>query len=118
MVDAIATVLGMRGLEVQGFIGQGELAEAVSKTRFDAYVLDWLLGDATALDVVIQLRGDPANHNTPIFLLSGNLALSGVPIDPVLAQTITAHRLFYRAKPYSMRLLARDILIAHEGGTP
>lgn len=117
-MDAIATVLRMRGLEVQGFIGQAELAAAARETRFDAYVLDWLLGDVTAQDIVIQLRGDPASHRTPIFLLSGNLALSGVPTDPVLAQTITTHQLFYRAKPYSMRLLARDIQIAHEGGAP
>jgi CheY-like chemotaxis protein len=118
VVDAIATVLRMRGLEVHGFFCQAELAAAIRETRFDAYVLDWLLGDVTALDIVTQVRRDPANERTPIFLLSGNLALSGVPTDPVLAQTITTHRLFYRAKPYSTRQLARDIQIAHEGGTP
>lgn len=118
VVDAISTALRLRGLEVRGFIDPVELAAAARDTRFDAYVLDWLLGDVTALDIVIELRRDAAHQHTPIFLLSGNLALGGVPTDPVLAQAITAHRLFYRAKPYSTRQLARDIQIAHEGGMP
>jgi len=47
----------------------------------------------------------------------GNLALGGVPTDPELAAAIARHRLFYRAKPYSARQLARDIHTACEGTT-
>ena len=46
---------------------------------------------------------------TPIFLLSGNLAVGGVPSDVALSQAIERHQLFYRAKPYSMVKLAKDL---------
>jgi CheY-like chemotaxis protein len=118
VVDSIATVLRMQGLEAQEFTGQAELMAALRETHFDAYVLDWLLGDVTALDIVIRLRTDLADDSIPIFLLSGNLALGGIPTDPVLAAAIAEHRLFYRAKPYSTRKLARDIQVAYEGGIP
>ena len=117
VVAAIATVLRMQGVQVQEFTGVVEFEGATRGTRFDAYVLDWLLGDVTALEIVRSLRADPVNENVPIFLLSGNLALGGVPTDPELAAAIARHRLFYRAKPYSARQLARDIHTACEGTT-
>lgn len=118
VVAAIATVLRIQGLQAREFTGLAELEAATRKTSFDAYVLDWLLGDVTALEIVRSLRADPVNENVPIFLLSGNLALGGVPTDPELAAAIARHRLFYRAKPYSARQLARDIHTACEGATP
>jgi len=118
VVAAIGEVLRLQGLEVQEFTEQAELSLVIRETFFDAYVLDWLLGDVTALDIVVQLRADPASASIPIFLLSGNLALGGVPTDPVLAAAIAEHRLFYRAKPFSTRQLARDICAAHDGGSP
>ena len=118
VVAAIATVLRMQGLEVREFNAHDELEAAIAAERFDAYVLDWLLGDITALNIVTHLRAEPLNANVPIFLLSGNLALGGVPTDPVLASAIKEHRLFYRAKPYSTRQLARDIQTAIKRGVP
>ena len=117
VVAAIATVLRIQGLQAQEFTGLAELEAATRATRFDAYVLDWLLGDVTALEIVRILRADSVNENVPIFLLSGNLAVGGVPTDPELAAAIARHRLFYRAKPYSARQLARDIHTACEGAT-
>ncbi|WP_169748271.1 response regulator [Xenophilus azovorans] len=118
VVAAIGEVLRRQGLAVQEFTDPAELSLAIRERVFDAYVLDWLLGDVTALDIVVQLRADAANEAVPIFLLSGNLALGGVPTDPVLAAAIAEHRLFYRAKPFSTRQLARDICMAYEGGSP
>jgi len=117
VVAAIGEVLRLQGLAVEEFTDPAELSLAISESGFDAYVLDWLLGDVTALDIVVQLRAGPASASIPIFLLSGNLALGGVPTDPVLAEAIAEHRLFYRAKPFSTRQLARDICTAHEGGS-
>lgn len=117
VVAAIATVLRMQGLLAQEFTSVVEFEVAKRETSFDAYVLDWLLGDLTALEIVRSLRADPVNENVPIFLLSGNLALGGVPTDPELASAIAQHRLFYRAKPYSTRQLARDIHTACKGAS-
>lgn len=117
VVAAIATVLRMQGLQAQEFTSVVEFEVARRGRSFDAYVLDWLLGDVTALEIVRSLRADPVSENVPIFLLSGNLAVGGVPTDPELAAAIVRHRLFYRAKPYSARQLARDVQTACEGAT-
>lgn len=111
-VASITAILNQRGLLAASFTGAEELARAFERERFSAYVLDWLLGDSTAESLIATLRSSSAAGEVPIFLLSGNLAVGGVPSDPELAAAIRQYRLEYRAKPYSMMKLAQDLLSA------
>jgi CheY-like chemotaxis protein len=118
VVASIAAVLRSQGLHVEEFSSTKAFLAAKDRESYDAYVVDWLLGDVTALGVVASLRSHEASRAVPIILLSGNIALAGVPTDPVLAATIEQYRLLYRAKPYSTLQLARDICSACEGDPP
>lgn len=118
VVASIAVVLRRQGISVEEFTSAAELGDAARDRGFDAYVLDWLLGDATALDLIAILRADQLARAAPIFLLSGNLAVGGVPSDAALACAIERHGLFYRAKPYSTLKLASDLHVALDGGSP
>lgn len=111
-VASIAAILNQRGLLAVSFTSAEEVARCAPNEGFSAYVLDWLLGDSTAASLIATLRSNPESAQAPIFLLSGNLAVGGVPSDPDLAAAIRQYRLEYRAKPYSMMKLAQDLLSA------
>ena len=113
---AVAIVLCRTGMAAQEFTDADVLLAAACAYRFDAYVLDWLLGDITALDLIAQLRNLDSSCPAPIFLLSGNLAFDGVPTDTELAAAIRRYSLNYRAKPYSTLKLAQDLQVAMNGG--
>jgi len=108
-VASIAAILNQRGLLAVSFTSAEEVARCAQQERFSAYVLDWLLGNSTAVSLIATLRSKPESAEVPIFLLSGNLAVGGVPSDPDLAAAIQQYRLEYRAKPYSMMKLAQDL---------
>lgn len=116
VVTSIAVVLRKQGFVAEEFTTTAELETAVRDQGFDAYVLDWLLSDRTALELIATLRA--AAPAAPVFLLSGNLAVAGIPSDPTLACAIKRYGLSYRAKPYSTLKLAKDLHAALNGSSP
>lgn len=113
---SIAAVLRRLHLSAVEFNDPAMLAAESRRRAFDAYVLDWLMDEVTALALIEDLRGRESSARSPIFLLSGNLALGGVPSDPALLDAIARHRLIYRAKPYSTLKLAKDLHESLNGG--
>jgi len=111
-VASIMAILNQSGFEVYAFTDPGQLEDASGAAPFAAFVLDWYLGNTTAAALIAGLRERPVSAHVPIFVLSGNLAIGGVPTDETLARTIVRHRVHYRAKPYSGVKLAADLRLA------
>ena len=111
-VASVTAILNQNGFDVVPFTDPQHLELASRAAPFAAYVLDWYLGNTTAAALIEGLRRDPRSARAPIFLLSGNLAVGGVPTDDALARTIDRHRVQYRAKPYSGVKLAADMRLA------
>jgi DNA-binding response OmpR family regulator len=111
-VASVAAILNQSGFEVFAFTDALQLETASGAAPFAAYVLDWYLGNTTAAALIEGLRQRPSSAHVPIFLLSGNLAIGGVPTDQALAQAIERHRVEFRAKPYSGVKLAADLRLA------
>ncbi|RZL90102.1 MAG: response regulator [Variovorax sp.] len=111
-------VANLRRMNLRAFeFTNGQTLAIESRARaFDAYVLDWLLDDVTAITLIEDLRSQPSSARAPIFLLSGNLAVGGVPSDAALFDAIERHQLIYRAKPYSTVKLAKDLHDCLTGG--
>ena len=107
---ATAAVLCRSGLRAAVFSTVVSLLEACNDEEFDAFVLDWQLADSTSLDLVRTLRARDQSARAPIFLLSGSLAVKGLPCDSVMAQAIKSYDLRYRLKPYSPLRLAQELL--------
>jgi DNA-binding response OmpR family regulator len=111
-VASVTAILTQSGFEVVPYTDATQLERASWTAPFAAYVLDWYLGSTTAAGLIDALRRNPASAHSPIFLLSGNLAVGGVPTDEALAHIINRHRVQYRAKPYSGVKLAADLRLA------
>jgi len=69
--QALVEALRLQGVAVSAFAGRDGLLAALSQQRFDAFVLDWLLPDGTAAEVVEAIRRDRANG--PIVVVTGAL---------------------------------------------
>ncbi len=73
-VAAAALVEAFRALGVVAtpYVDADSLRTAISHRRFDAYVLDWLLGEGTAAPVVEEIRQHGAH--IPVVVVTGALA--------------------------------------------
>lgn len=111
-VASVTAILNQSGFQVFPFTDALQLERASHAAPFAAYVLDWYLGSTTAAPLIEGLRRSPGSARAPIFVLSGNLAVGGVPMDEALARIIDRHRVQYRAKPYSGVKLAADLRLS------
>ena len=111
-VASVTAILSQSGFQVFPFTDALQLEWASHAAPFAAYVLDWYLGSTTAAALIEGLRRSPGSARAPIFVLSGNLAVGGVPMDEALARIINRHRVQYRAKPYSALKLAAELRLA------
>jgi DNA-binding response OmpR family regulator len=60
------------GIVAMPYADSASLRAAIAHRRFDAYVLDWLLGDGTAATIVEEIRLHRAH--VPILVVTGALA--------------------------------------------
>ena len=104
----------MKGFTAEFFTYAKSLIDSAATTNYNAFVLDWVLTDGTALPVVRWIRTQPHLSRSPIYILSGNLTLGAAPIDTAIAESIREFALQFRSKPTSVMQLARDIT-AHLG---
>ena len=69
--EALVEAFRPLGIVTTPFVDSASLRAAVAHLRFDAYVLDWLLGDATAAAVVEEIRQH--RPHVPIVVVTGAL---------------------------------------------
>jgi len=109
MLRSVSSVLQAMGFDAHSYQDPTELLSNVQSQGFDAFVFDWILEGTTARPVIEQVRTGSQCSNAPIFVLSGNLSMSGVPADDSMATTIHNYDIEYRLKPYPVSKLAREI---------
>lgn len=109
----VCRVLTASGLQAEAFANPAALAEAAARQRYDAFVLDWWLGNQTVLPLIYELRARHAN--APIVLYTGQLAIGNQPTEQEIAQVLRECRVEFRQKPYSNRALAAEIKSALSG---
>lgn len=115
LLRTLSAVFSAVGLDPHQYQSATELLDAVEENPFEAFVVDWLLEGTTAGPVIERLREISTSRSAPIFVLSGNLSLSGIPSDDAMARTIDDFEVQYRLKPYSATRLAKEIKESVEG---
>ncbi len=109
LLETLSATLEAYGIRVCAFRHPGEMLEASGRESFDAFVMDWRLGDVTAGPAIYALRALPAYARAPIFILTGNIPVVDTDWDRELADLLGRHQVQYRAKPYRTRDLAREL---------
>jgi CheY-like chemotaxis protein len=69
--EALVEALRPLGIVAAPYVDSASLRTAIAQRRFEAYVLDWLLGDGTAAGIVEEIRRHRAH--VPILVVTGAL---------------------------------------------
>jgi CheY-like chemotaxis protein len=91
-VDAIVEFLRLKGLDAVSFTQAEQLRTALETTNFDGFILEWVLGDDRAIDLLPLIRRK--NPTGPVIILTGQV---GVGVQESEIAQATAN---YRAQLY------------------
>ena len=105
---SLADYLAARGCDADAFTNMEALIERMALRRYDAYVLDWVVGDRSVIELVAMLRSD--NRASPIAILTGRLADGDIERD--VAEALATYRLMFFEKPTRPALVASQLLHA------
>jgi ActR/RegA family two-component response regulator len=101
-----------RGCEVEPFTRVEDLVVHMKLRPFDGYVIDWVLAEGSAAELVGMIRAD--DHACPIAVLTGKIA-SDVMIEPAVAEAISTYKLLFFEKPTRLPIISAQLLQALAG---
>ncbi|ABX18890.1 response regulator receiver protein [Burkholderia multivorans ATCC 17616] len=81
--------------------------EALAVEDFDGYILDWMLGDETAADLVRGIRASE-NGDAPIFLLTGKIS-TGEASEDEIAHIVSHYNARCEEKPVRLPILFAEV---------
>lgn len=98
--------LRLQGFNALPFASFEHLSEALRSDRFDAYILDWLVGPKNAAASIAEIRSlDP---QCPIAVLTGKLRAGEVDQDEVAA-AVAQHQTLFFEKPAPTAIIAAQL---------
>jgi ActR/RegA family two-component response regulator len=94
--QSIVDFLGAKGMDAKPFTCVTDLLAAMEDDPFDGFVVDWLLGDNTAKDLLSKIRARlPAG---PVVILTGQIA-TGAATEDELVMVGASYRALLFEKP-------------------
>jgi len=104
--EGVCAYLRLSGFDAEPFADFEALKAANQKRSFDGYVLDWLVGSATAAGTIAEIRS--ADSRCPIVVLTGKIREGQVDEDQV-ATVVTVYRAMFFEKPAATAIIAAQL---------
>lgn len=101
-----------RGCEVQAFTHVEDLVPSMKARPFDGYVIDWMLAEGSAAELVGMIRAD--DRECPIAVLTGKIR-SDVMVEPAVAEAVSTYKLLFFEKPTRLPIISAQLLQALAG---
>ena len=101
-----------RGCDVQAFTRVEELVPSMKSRPFDGYVIDWMLDEGSAAELVGMIRAD--DRECPIAVLTGKIR-SDVMVEPAVAEAVSTYKLLFFEKPTRLPIISAQLLQALAG---
>ncbi|KWN08334.1 helix-turn-helix domain-containing protein [Burkholderia ubonensis] len=109
-----------KGVNAIPYYDGDSFRKALEREDFDGYILDWMLGDQTAADLVRSIRSSE-NGDAPIFLLTGKIS-TGEASEDEIARVMSHFNARCEEKPVRLPILfaevARELKIAPPFNAP
>jgi ActR/RegA family two-component response regulator len=110
--SSLAQHFSDRGCEVQAFTRVDDLVPSMKLRPFDGFVIDWILAEGSAAELVGMIRAD--DRDCPIAVLTGKIR-SDVMIEPAVAEAVSTYKLFFFEKPTRLPIISAQLLQALAG---
>jgi len=101
-----------RGCDVQAFTRVEDLVPSMKFRPFDGYVIDWMLDEGSAAELVGMIRAD--DRECPIAVLTGKIR-SDVMVEPAVAEAVSTYKLLFFEKPTRLPIISAQLLQALAG---
>ena len=101
-----------RGCEVEAFTRVDDLVPSTRLRPFDGFVIDWILAEGSAAELVGMIRAD--DRDCPIAVLTGKIQ-SDVMIEPAVAEAVSTYKLLFFEKPTRLPIVSAQLLQALVG---
>ncbi|MCP1120825.1 response regulator [Robbsia andropogonis] len=114
VAETVCEYFAEKGVNAIPYYDGDTFRSAMGVEDFDGYILDWMLGDQTAAELVRDIRSSE-NGDAPIFLLTGKMATGEVSEDDI-AYIVSNYNVRCEEKPVRLPILfaevARELKIA------
>jgi CheY-like chemotaxis protein len=101
-----------RGCQVEAFNRVEDLLPVMKTRPFDGFVIDWVLAEGTAGELVGMIRAD--DRDCPIAVLTGKMR-SDVLLEPAVAEAVSTYKLLFFEKPTRLPIISAQLLQALAG---
>jgi ActR/RegA family two-component response regulator len=109
---SLAEYFRERGCEAEAFTRVDDLVGHMKVRSYDAYVIDWVLNEGNAAELLAMIRADDAE--CPIAILTGKME-ADVRIEAAVAEALSTYKLLFFQKPTRLPLISSQLLRALGG---
>jgi ActR/RegA family two-component response regulator len=106
LTNSICAHFEASGYDARPFFTIAELLSSLDPRRFDAYVLDWIIGETSALKLIAAVRAKDAN--CPIVVLTAQV-MAGVVDEADIADAVKRFGLVFHEKPVRTSILTATL---------
>jgi len=112
LTNSICAHFQASGYDARPFYRTADLLSAIGSQRYDAYVIDWIVGEKSTIKLIGSLRAQDAT--CPIVVLTAQV-LSGVVDEADIADAVQRYGLVFSEKPVRTSILAATLTRALSG---
>jgi CheY-like chemotaxis protein len=109
---SLAEHFAERGCEAQAFTRVDDLVGHMKVRSFDAYVIDWVLDEGTAAELLAMIRAE--DPECPVAILTGKIE-ADVRVEAAVAEALSTYKLLFFQKPTRPPLISSQLLRALGG---
>lgn len=114
VADSICAHFQGGSMDARPFYRIADLLGSAGQQRYDAFVIDWIVGNASALELIGTLRAH--NGTCPIIVLTAQV-MSGMVDEEDIAGAVRRYDLVFSEKPVRMSILSATLARAFAATT-
>jgi len=92
--------------EARPFFRTADLVSSAKVQRYDAFVIDWIVGETSTMKLIASLRAE--DPTCPIVVLTAQVT-SGVVDEADIAEAVRMHHIDFSEKPLRMSILSATL---------
>ena len=112
LTDSICAHLQDSGYEAHPFYRTTDLQTRLKTERYDAFVIDWIVGETSTVKLIAAIRAQDAA--CPIVVLTAQV-VAGVVRESEIAQAVASFNFVFAEKPVRMAILSASLARAFAG---